>query len=283
VIANVSSSYLEATLDQADEAVQVVDYHTYANDPGSTVIQAQQTISDHNFDGDYEPIWVSEWGALWSSYDSQQRAMVTAHQLVTFSQEGVDGATIFNLTDWSTTAGQDYGLIDLRDDGFGGANRVRTETYYAYRLLLRGLIGGKERLAHTTNGLAAGTRTMLTRDPEAVYLIALRDSVGATATLEVDLSAIGSGSGQLAVWEYSASNKDELVAMPMMTDALFSVNLPADGLTLVRIGRPPLAVTIHQATVSRLPRTFSLILGFLGAILVSISLARRGRRKRVHN
>lgn len=73
--------------------------------------------------------------------------MLTANQLLTFSEEEVEGVTVLNMYDWSSAAGQDCGLIDLQNDGMGGISRVPTETYYAYRLMVRGLNGGKERLA----------------------------------------------------------------------------------------------------------------------------------------
>jgi hypothetical protein len=199
VVADYGSLYVAYTLDNADAAVQVVDYHTYAPDVRPSILGISGTISSHNPDGVREPIWVSEWGALWSSYDTFNRAMLTADQLLTFSEEEVEGVTIFNMTDWLTATGQDYGLVDLQDDGMGGTLRVPTESYYAYRLMTRGLVDGKERLSHTPSGLSGDTRTMVTRDAQYVYVIVLRDSVGMTGTVNVDMTAIGSGSGAVTV------------------------------------------------------------------------------------
>ena len=235
VVASYSSSYVAYTLDNADAAVQVVDYHTYAPDVRPSSLGISATISSHNPDGVREPIWVSEWGALWTSYDTFARAMLTANQLLTFSEEEVEGVTIFNMTDWLTATGQDYGLVDLQDDGMGGVLRIPTESYYAYRLMTRGLVGGKKRLDHTTSGLSVGMRTMVTSDTQQIYVAVLRDGVGMTGTVSVDMTAIGSGSGVVTVWEYSVTNKDVVVEMPALTDGWFSFTAPADGISLARV------------------------------------------------
>ncbi len=244
IVANANSAYIPYILDNADASVHIVDYHTYATDPRASIVTVRNVINSHNPDSVLEPIWVSEWGALWSSYNTFNRAMLTAKQLLTFSEESVEGVTIFNMYDWNTSAGQDYGLIDLQDNGSGGALRVPTETYYAYRLLLRGLAGGKEKLAHTADGFSTGTRTMITRDADNVYVIVLRDNVGATATVHVDLTAIGSGDGAVSVREYSAAHKDAIVATPTMLAAQFDFTVPANGLSVVQVDRTTLAIRL---------------------------------------
>jgi hypothetical protein len=232
VVANYNSSYVAYTLDNADAAVQGVDYDTYADDVRPSIIGISNTISSHNPDGVPEPIWVSEWGALWSSYDTITRAMRTAHQLLTFSEEQVEGVTVFNMYDWSTTAGQGYGLVDLQDDGVGGALHVPTETYYAYRLMTRGLVGGKERLEITASGLSSDTRVMATRDDFNVYVIVLQDDVGTPATATINLLELGISLGTATVYEYSAEHKDEVVVSPIVATGVLTFTAPANGISL---------------------------------------------------
>jgi hypothetical protein len=248
VVASYSNPYVAYTLDNADVAVQVVDYHTYVDDVRASITGIKSTISDHNPDDVLEPIWVSEWGALWSSYDTLNRAMLTANQLLTFSEEEVEGVTVFNMYDWSTAVGEDYGLVDLQDDGDGGADRVYTESYYAYRLMTRGLVGGKERLDHTAGGFSGNTRTMVTRDGQYVYVLVLRNDVGETGMVSVDMTAIGGGSSTVTVWEYSAENRDIVVETPTMSAGQFSFAIPADGLSLARVDRNALAARLHHLT-----------------------------------
>jgi hypothetical protein len=238
VVASYGSSYIAYTLDNADSAVQVVDYHSYAPDVRPGITSVRDTIAGHNPDGTLEPIWNSEWGALWSSYDTVDRAMLTASQLLTFSEEDVEGVTVFNMYDWSTAAGQDYGLIDLQNDGMGGTNRVPTETYYAYRLMVRGLNGGKERLAYTANGLDPSARVMATRDDGSIFVLVLQNNVGAPTAVAVDLSELGVDGGTATVYEYSADYQDEVVASLTIVSGQLTFTAPANGISLVTTSRP---------------------------------------------
>ncbi|MFH1129980.1 MAG: VCBS repeat-containing protein, partial [Pseudomonadota bacterium] len=150
VVASYASDYIHYSLSNADTAlvdrIQVVDYHTYDNDPTASINHVQADIATYNPDGNTEPIWVSEWGALWATYDTEARALLTADQLMTFSQLGVEGVTIFNLYDWWQNA--NHGLIRHLGDG----SWAKTETYYAFRLMIRGLINGKDIVQSSTTG-----------------------------------------------------------------------------------------------------------------------------------
>ena len=245
VAAAYNSPYLPITLDGADAAVQAVDYHTYADDVRPSVVAVRTTIQNHNPDGVLEPIWVSEWGALWSSYNSLDRAMRTANQLLTFSEEQVEGVTIFNMYDWSTTPGQDYGLIDLQDDGQGGVWRVPTESYYAFRLMARAIAGGKARLEVTTSGPIAGTRTMATCDDQGLYLVVLRQDAGTAISVTVNLLNLGFGRGKARVYEYSAAHHDEVVDQPPIAGGRMTFTAPANGISLVVMPRPEVSTSIR--------------------------------------
>ena len=65
----------------------------------------------------------------------------------------LQGVNLFTFYGWGGVSGL------VQGDG------TRTETYCAYRLMTRGLVGGKERLDRTAGGLGAGTRTMVTLRP----------------------------------------------------------------------------------------------------------------------
>lgn len=223
VVANYNSPYISYALDNADSNIALVDYHIYNTDPSTSINTIRATIFSHNPDGIIEPIWISEWGTYTSSYDDPSRAMTTAKQLMTFSEKGVEGITIFGMYDWGSLSG----LLDT--------NRRKSETYYAYRLMTRGIIDAKDRISHTANGFLGNTTTMITRDNDYLYIIVHRDNVGQAATINVNLTALGSGSGTVNVWEYSGSNKDVIVETPTMTDASFSFTAPSNGISLAQI------------------------------------------------
>ena len=233
VVSNSSSPYIAYSLDNADDEIAAVDYHTYADDPSASLTTVKATIGAHNPDGVTEPIWVSEWGTYTSSYDTFARAMLTAQQLLTFSKEEVEGVTVFGMYDW----GGFDGLLDT--------DRARSETYYAYRLMTRGLKGGKERLDYAASGING--ELMVTRDAEHVYILAINGD----ATIDVDLSALGLGEGEVNVYEYSDTHKDAVVATPAMAGGQFSFSAPASGVVLAEVTPPPLAVEL--ASFSAVP------------------------------
>ncbi|MGD2206465.1 MAG: hypothetical protein PVH17_06775 [Anaerolineae bacterium] len=249
VVASDSSSYLAYSLQNADDQIQIVDYHTYADDPTTSVSSVQSTIAGNNPDEVTEPIWVSEWGALWATYDTADRALLTARQLMAFSREEVEGVTIFNLYDWSTAGGQDYGLIDLQDDGAGGANRTPTETYYAYRLMTRALKEGKDRLQFTATGVDAAD-VMVTWDGDSVYIVVINDEAAPLSDIAVDLSALSMDDGTVQVYEYSSAFKDQVVATPAMSGGQFNFTAPASGIALAEVTPSPTAIELVSFTAS---------------------------------
>jgi len=218
VVSNASSSYIAAALDSADAQIAVVDYHTYSDDPTSSISAVRSTIASHNSDGTIEPIWLSEWGTYTSSYDDFDRAMTTAQQLMIFSEQGVEGVTLFGMYDWG-------GFSGLLDDEF----RTRSETYYAYRLMTRGLKGGKDRLQYTASGLSGDV--LVTRDASHIAIIVLNGG----ATIEADLSALNLDRGTVTVYEYSSAHKDAIVATPAMVGGRFTFTAPTSGLVLAQI------------------------------------------------
>jgi hypothetical protein len=233
VVSNYASSYISYALDNADPNIAVVDYHNYDLDPTTSINAVNATIASHNHDGNIEPVWNTEWGTYTSSYDTVSRAMTTARQLMIFSENEVQGITIFGMYDWGSFSG----LLST--------SREKTETYYAYRLMTRGLVNGKERIAHSTSDFLANTYIMITRDDDYVYVIVLRDNIGEMVTMTVDLSAIGSGSGSVEVWEYSAVHQDVIVETPPMINAQFSFTAPANGISLIQVSRSQLTPAIN--------------------------------------
>ena len=211
VVANYTSSYVHNVLSSADSSVDVLDYHTYATDIAPSVQHIRGDVQTYNTDGILEPVWVSEWGIYSGSYDTLTRGVTTCRQLYDFTIEGVEGLCIFPFFDW----GGFYGLVSS-----GGA---KTETYYAYRLMLKGLCGGKDILG--TSSSNGSKKVMVTRDGNNIYVIA----VDAGETVSVDLSAIAVDSGRYAVYEYSSARKDAVSASGSFSSGSISFSAPASG------------------------------------------------------
>jgi hypothetical protein len=270
--------YFDDVFYDADSCIEIADFHWYhmngtypLSDLEAAIDDVRGQITAHNPDGVIEPLWVSEYGNFSSNaYDNLREAIRTAQQLMIFSDKEVQGVHIFTFYDW----GGSPGLVK--------ASGTPTETYYSYRLMIRGLIGGKERLDHTASGFSGTTRTMVTRDAEYVYIIVLRDDVGETGTVSVDLTALGSGSGTVTVWEYSTANKDVVVQTPTMTNGQFTFTAPADGISLARTEGGPTMVQLSGLEVRSAGGwpwvvLVMLVLGVVGAV-ITLGLCLRGAK-----
>jgi hypothetical protein len=211
VVANYSSSYVHTILNSADGSVDVVDYHTYDTNVSPTVQHVRSDVQTYNNDDMEEPIWVTEWGTYNSSYNTLDRGLTTCRQLYDFTIEGVEGLCIFPFFDW----GGFYGLVS--------AAGAKTETYYAYRLMCKGLAGGKERLSVSSSNSAK--KVMVTRDSDCLYVIAV--DVG--EAVSVNLGNLGISAGRYAVYEYSSSQKDAVVTSGSLSGGSFSFTAPASG------------------------------------------------------
>jgi len=219
--------YFADVFDGADTEIHVADFHWYhmdgtypLSDLETAIDDLTNQITDHNPDGVIEPLWVSEYGNFSSpcAYDTIGEALITARQLLHFSRKEVQGVTIFPFYDWGGTCG----LV--------AASGSKTETYYAYRLMLRALVGGNDRLDFTASGVE-DDQVMVTRDRDYIYIVVL-DGGG---TVSVDVSALGVDSGTATIREYSSSYKDEITGTSSISSGQFLFTAPSNGVALARI------------------------------------------------
>jgi hypothetical protein len=232
-----TSPWIPFVLDRADQQIQYVDFHKWdPNDPGAIAKGVRDTVAAHNTDGVVEPLWISEWGTYdWSTtpYTTLARAIKTGDQLMAYAERDVQALTIYNTYQWGVNPiPPQTGLMNLIDNGAGGVLRVKTETYYAYRLLLRGLNKAKDRLKFTASGLGASGRAMVARDPNALYVL-LKNGNG---SVNVDLSALPCYAGRTAtVYEYSATKKDQIQGNPTVTAGHLVFTAPDSSLVLAKV------------------------------------------------
>ncbi len=224
-------TYFSDFFETADSLIDIADFHWYHMNGTYPLSDLQVAIEGiaaeivaHNPDGLVEPLWVSEYGNFSSpcTYDTLAEAMRTARQLLVFSREGIRGVNIFPFYDWGTTCG----LVTSDGD--------KTETYYAYRLLIRALAGGKDRLEFQSEG--ASDEVMVTRDLQHIYVIV----VDGDGTVSVDLSAWGVPDSMAIIREYSAAHKDEITGTAAISGGQFSFTAPATGVVVAEI---PFTVT----------------------------------------
>lgn len=193
-VADYTSPYLHDALGVLDAHVDAADYHTYADTVEPTVAHVRGDAEACDTDAVVEPVWVTEWGTYNGSYNTLARADLTCRQLYDFSAAGVEGLCIFLFFDW----GGFSGLVTN-----AGA---KTETYYAYRLMCKGLSGARDILAVSSSNPAK--RVMATRGGGCVCVIA----VDAGETVAVNLAGAGVEAGRYAVYEYSSARKDAIAS-----------------------------------------------------------------------
>ncbi len=214
MVSNYSSSYISYSLDNADSSIDVVDYHVYDkyHSLPTSIQTVKQTIIDHNTDGIEEPVWISEWGDLDLNYNTQTRGLLTARQLYQMAAGGVEGSAIFMFYDWGS---DESGLIDE-------TTFTPYDSYYAFRLMLRGLQGGRDILQADLS--EPSERIMVTREGDTVCVLAVEvgDEVG------VDISSLAGGTGPSDLYTYNAAFKDQTSGVPVVSDGTFSFTAPTE-------------------------------------------------------
>jgi len=223
VVASYDGGWIEYCLQNADADIDVVDYHYYPDGIGSTVQSVQLKIAANDPDGVAEPIWITEFGNLSGSYNSVSEALRTASNVFDAAVAGAEGLTIFSLFSWPSPGG----LV--------APAHTKTESYYAYRLMLRALNGGRNRYQHTTD---LTTRAMATSDSANLYIVA----IDANATIQCDVSAFGATPTTATIYEYSATRKDVVTGTVGVVAGRFDLNAPANAIVLASVPLNPLAV-----------------------------------------
>jgi hypothetical protein len=241
-------NWAEGSLQNRDSDFDVLDYHRYTkgqHDQSSTSRMYNQIVRDNNPDGIIEPIFNSEWGTYRSSYDSQSTAQTFMWNVWQFSQPGDDyvwGSTIFSLYSWPEFDGI------IMNDG------TKTETFYAMATLTRALSDGKA--SYEIVGGASSVYVLGLKDTDGFY-ISINNRSGTDYDVTAEVSAhVSSGTAQ--VFEYSATNKNVLVATPAVSNGQVTFTSPSDSIVSVVIGEgggPPPTDTPVPPTDTPVPPT----------------------------
>ena len=115
--------------------IDTIDWHNYGTSHYDNAVQAWAWSASSPQSSLPRELYISEWGSYRSAYDFAH-ALTYAKLLMDHSRDTaghVNGSAIFPWYDWQTLKG----VI-----GFDG---TKTPTYYAMRLMIRGLQGGKLR------------------------------------------------------------------------------------------------------------------------------------------
>ena len=201
-----------------------IDIHNYANDTSSYIKQVHQWM-----DGTVHansPVWLSEWGTYTDGYDNVDFSLNLIKNMIRASQPGdtyVYGSHIFSLYDWGREGGFE-GLID--------AEGKRRLSYYAFRMGIRALQGGRPVFLTTTS--APNVMVMTIQDnQQQTYMLLVSDASG-TQHFTVDVSALVV-QGEITLWEFSEQVHDEVVEQGSLNDGILELDMPPHASRLVRI------------------------------------------------
>jgi hypothetical protein len=219
--------WIKDALEKVPECFDSVDYHDFTDDPTGNIREVHQimTATGH---GD-RPLWVTEWGPVFGhgpdSYLKVSSGLLILQNLIRMSRPDsyVYGNHIVNLYDAPNRA-----YLVAKD----GTRRV---TYYAFRMGIRALQGGRttfESVASTPDLTALTTRD----DDGAVWVLAVNTSQTESYDVRADLSGLV-GTGPATVWEFSERRHDEEVGRRHAVHGRVRFGVPAQAGVLLRFGR----------------------------------------------
>jgi len=223
-----SIDWADGTMLNAGSSMTHVDYHNYS----SNLTNGNQSIHGFmNADGfGSAELWISEWATYRGGYDGFSLAVNTVvENLIRGSQPGnihVDGSHLFTFYDWDGFHGgfQNFeGLVDV--------NGNKRNTYYAFRIASRGLLGCRPTYQSTANN--GGLLAITTKDTAgAIYLLVTNDGAGAL-TVDANLSALKT-TGVGTQWEFSSAHLDTIVGTPSLAGGHVTFTIPGNGIVLLK-------------------------------------------------
>lgn len=221
-VTNSVGAYITESIIANDAIIDVVDWHNYG-DPRNDAKSIHEKIDLYDSDGVHELLCLSEWGSTKADYDRLSNALNFMKRLMYHSmkpENKVDLSCIFSLYNWGSGF-----------DGIIEPPAYRTETYYAMRLVTRGLQGGRDVYEQVKD--VAGEVANAKGSDGTLYVVYSNSSAQAKdITLDVSAHVL---SGTATLYEYSANYKDEVTGTVNFTGGIITLTAPKNSITLVKI------------------------------------------------
>ncbi len=228
------SSWPEATLAAVPDYFDSVNVHNYDQDISPYVQQVREWMQDSNHRN--SPLWLGEWGTFTTGYEDLDFSLNLIKNLIRMSRPGdtyVYGSHIFSLYNWGREGGFE-GLID--------ADGNRRLSYYALRLGIRALQGGKPVLLTALSGTQDDDlMAIATQEPdEMIYHLLLVNTSPHAEALAVDLSDLLI-MGQATIREFSEAVHDEVIDEFSVTNGELERSLPSQTAWMITMMPDPSA------------------------------------------
>ncbi|MGS2617777.1 hypothetical protein ACVCAH_25125 [Micromonospora sp. LZ34] len=204
-----------------------VDYHDFGVDSSDRVREIHEIMNEFGYPD--RPLWITEWGPVFRGADTYHKVpygVEMINTLIRGSWPGdhyVYGSHIVNLYDAPTRA---Y-LI--------GADGTRRTTYYAMRLGIRALQGGRpthRSVASNPDLLAITTENV----DDGIDLLVTNSSAVSGYDVQADLSEL-LDRAMGTMWEFSADKHDTAVGHRPVRHGRVTFHVPSTGAVLLRFPR----------------------------------------------
>jgi hypothetical protein len=233
-------SYLTESIKQNSSRISVIDWHNYDSTFSSDATKIRNWLRQYGA-GDKE-VYLSEWGD-WQGeagiYTLHDNAITYAKYLMGHSASGdgrVDQSSIFSLYDW----------VKSGYPGLISASAAKTPSYYAFRIVTRGLQGGKQK--YRVSGVPSGTNMIAAKEGGTLYLTMLNEGYS-PQVLNIDASAHAS-SASVGIREFTSAKNDTVGSSITLNSGKFTVTLPARSIILASVPLASGAVCANECQTS---------------------------------
>ena len=223
------SSWPLDALQQVPAFFDSVDVHSYSSDI-TDYVRTVHAWMDSTSHASY-PLWLSEWATYLDRYHMASTAITrVVNNLIRGSRPGsdhVDGSHLFTFYDWDGFHG---GFQNFQ--GLVAADGTRRMSYYAFRLAIRALQGGRPTHESTTS---SGDLLAITTEDAAggLYLLVANSAARTRYAVDADLSGLRmTGTGTM--WQFDATHQDVIVANPALADGHVPFEIPGTAAVLLK-------------------------------------------------
>jgi hypothetical protein len=210
--------------------IDAIDWHNYSTSHYDNAVQAHAWSAQYSPKGISQELYISEWGSYRSAYGFAN-ALTYAQLLIDHSRDTaghVDGSAIFPWYDWQTLKG----VI--------GANGAKTPTFYALRLMIRGLQGGKTRypVVHDIPSQVdiqpiAAVQEPTDEEPRRTLYVEVLNKTRQGHTIVVDLNAHEPSGPTATLHQFADGHYDVEQGTVAITQGRVTFDLP--GLSIMQV------------------------------------------------
>ena len=240
-----TNDWISDALAKVSDTFDSVSYHQYVT--GSELAVGAKTVHGYlNQSGHSNyPIWITEWG----SYDAfKDYGGGPANDSIPFGISIINGLMDISHPGDQYVYGTHYYVLHQWEPGSGlvDTNEKPRKVYYALRLAVRALLGGKP----TYQSVASNSdiNAITTKNGSTLYVLATNTSTN-SYTVDTDLSGLVSNANT-TLYQYDSNHLDSSTAGPSVVNGHVTLSIPNSGAVLLEVKLAPNAPSPTAPPVS---------------------------------